>query len=377
MHKAIGIGLIGTGFMGKCHALAFRAAPAVFEGLPPVRLARLADVDPAVTERAAARWGFAAWTTDWQALVTDPAVDLVAITTPNFLHQPMALAALAAGKHVYCEKPLALDAAGAKQMAEAAAAAGRRTLVGYNYLRNPLLRLAKELIEAGELGEVRHFRGTHFEDYMSDPAAPHSWRTVKATAGAGALGDLGSHCISLARFLCGEVAAVQGAVQTLVPARPVPGADGQLKPVDVDDQAQALLRFASGAAGTLEASWNAAGRKMGLTVEVTGHKGALLLDYERMNELRLFTFGDRKRLDGFKTILAGPEHPDFAPFCPAPGHGLGFNDLKVIEVKALLEGLGGGQPPDPDFAEAARIAQVVEAILRSAAEGRWVEVATV
>jgi predicted dehydrogenase len=373
--QSLGIGLIGTGFMGKCHALAFRAAPAVFAGLPRARLELLADVDPGATERAAATYGFARWTTDWRALVADPAVDLVAITTPNFLHQEMALAAIAAGKHVYCEKPLALDAAGALAMTEAAEAAGLRTLVGYNYLRNPATRLARELIESGEIGEIVHVRGTHFEDYMTDPLAPHSWRCAKATAGAGAIGDLGSHIISVARFLAGEIVAVQGAAQTLVRERPLPGRPGMTAPVDVDDQTQALVRFANGAAGTLEASWSAAGRKMSLAYEVTGSKGALMLDYERMNELRLFTYGDRRKLDGFRTILAGPDHPDFAAFCPAPGHGLGFNDLKVIEVKALLDGIANGAPLDPDFRAATAIARVVDGILQSAAERRWVEIA--
>jgi predicted dehydrogenase len=297
---------------------------------------------------------------------------MVAITTPNFLHQEMALAAVAAGKHVYCEKPLALDAAGARTMAEAAEAAGVRTLVGYNYLWNPATRLAREIIASGEIGEVVHFRGTHFEDYMTDPQAPSSWRCKRATAGAGAIADLGSHAVSLARFLVGEIAEVQGAVQTVITERPLPGEPGRLDAVEVDDQAQALVRFANGAAGTLEASWIAAGRKMALTYEVTGSKGALMLDQERMNELRLFTYGDRKRLDGFRTILAGPEHPFYGAFCPAPGHQLGFNDLKVIEVRALLEGIAKNQPLDPDFASAWRIAQVIDAILLSAAERRWV-----
>lgn len=367
----IGIGLIGTGFMGKCHALAFRAVGAVFAEVSPPRLELLADVDPGVTEAAARAFGFARWTTDWQALVADPAVDVVAITTPNFLHQKMAMAAIAAGKHVYCEKPLALDLAGARAMTAAAAAAGVRTLVGYNYLHNPATRLAREIILSGEIGEVVHFRGNHFEDYMADPMAPYGWRCRKATAGAGAIADLGSHVISLARHLVGEIAEVSGALQTVITERPLPGEPGRTAPVEVDDQAQALVRFADGAAGTLEASWIASGRKMALAYEITGSKGALAFDQERLNELRLFTFGNR-RLDGFRTILIGPEHPPYGAFCPAPGHQLGFNDLKIIEVKLLLDAIAGKAPPEPDFAAATRIAQVVEAILRSAAERRWV-----
>jgi predicted dehydrogenase len=247
-----------------------------------------------------------------------------------------------------------------------------QTLVGYNYLRAPMLRLARELIEAGEIGEVVHVRGTHFEDYMSDPRAPATWRSRRATAGSGALGDLGSHLVSLARHLAGEIEAVSGAVQTVITERPRLRDPAVMEPVEVDDQAQALVRFASGAVGVLEASWLACGRKMGLTVEVTGSRGALILDYERMNELRLFKSGEPARLHGFKTILAGPEHPGYGAFCPAAGHQLGFNDLKVIEVAALLEGLRRGPAPEPDFTGGWRIAQVIEAIQLSAAQGREV-----
>jgi predicted dehydrogenase len=366
------IGLIGTGFMGKCHALAFRAAPAVFGDLPKVRLELVADIEPDVTRDAAKTFGFARWTTDWRALAGDPAVDVVAITTPNFLHQEMALAAIGAGKHVYCEKPLALEPAGALARTEAAEAAGVRTLVGYNYLHNPITALAKDIVVSGQIGEVIHFRGTHFEDYMSDPQAPCTWRCRKATAGAGVVADLGSHIIGLARHLVGEIQEVSGSLQTVVRERPLAGEPGRTAPVEVDDQAQALVRFASGAPGTIEASWMAAGRKMHLGYEISGSKGALLFDQERMNELRLFTFGDSRPLEGFRTILTSAEHPPYGAFCPAPGHQLGFNDLKVIEVKALLEGIARGRPLYPDFREAWRIACVVDAIQQSAAERRWV-----
>jgi predicted dehydrogenase len=373
----LGVGLIGTGFMGKCHALAFNAVAATFEGTPKVRLAVVADVDGRVAERAAAALGFRDWTTLWQEAVLDPDVDLVAITTPNFLHQEMAQAAIRAKKHVYCEKPLALDAAGARVMAEAAERAGVKTLVGYNYLRSPAVGLAKDMIASGEIGEVIHFRGAHFEDFLADPAAPCSWRLRKQTAGAGALGDMGSHVVSLARHLAGPIEEVIGSLQTVIRQRPSPAPPTRMEPVDVDDQAQALLRFANGAHGTLETSWLAAGRKMGLTFEITGSRGAILFDQERMNELRVCRSDDPRRAHGFKTVLMGPEHPPYASFCPAPGHGLGFNDLKVIEVKALLDGIVKGQPIDPDFRAGHEIARVIEAIQIAAAERRWVKVSEV
>ena len=372
--RSLGIGLIGTGFMGRCHALAFRTAPALFDHLPRLDLAVLADVDLQQAERSAAAFGFARATDDWRDLIDDPAVDIVAITSPNFLHQPMAEAAITAGKHVYCEKPLALDTKGASAMTEAAEAAGVKTLVGYNYLHNPIIRLAKEIIDSGEIGEIIHFRGAHFEDYLASPDIPFSWRSSKAKAGAGVVADLGSHIISLARRLVGDVEMVQAMLQIVVPERPLPDGSGIMGQVEVDDQAQMLLRFREGPTGTIEASAVAAGRKMHLAFEITGSKGTLAFDQERMNDLRLFQFGDDSSRDGFKTILAGPSHPPYDRFCPAPGHGLGFNDLKVIEVAHLIDGITSEAPLNPDFRDAWQIAEVVDAAIRSDAERQWVEV---
>ncbi|MGI9437534.1 MAG: Gfo/Idh/MocA family protein [Geminicoccaceae bacterium] len=372
--KPLGVGLIGTGFMGKCHALAFRAAPAVFAKLPRLRLSMLADVDPLSVEDAATAFGFARATTDWRSLVTDPDVDIVAITAPNFLHQEMALEAIEAKKHVYCEKPLALNAAGAARMTEAAEAAGIKTLVGYNYLHNPAIGLARDLIAAGEIGEIIHFRGNHFEDYLASPKSPYSWRSSKSKAGAGVVADLGSHIISLARRLVGEIDSVQAMLQIVVKERPLADQPGKTAPVETDDQAQMLLHFKDGATGTIEASAVAAGRKMNLAFEITGSKGSLVFDQERMNELRLFRFGDDHSRDGFKTILSGPAHPPYDQFCPAPGHGLGFNDLKIIEVAYLVDGITSNSRLDPDFRTAWQIAEVVDAAIRSDAERQWTSV---
>ena len=372
--KNLGVGLIGTGFMGKCHALGFRTAPAVFAHLPRLRLAMLADVDGDVAAKAASAFGFERSTSDWESLVRDEAVDIVAITSPNFLHQEMAIKAIEAGKHVYCEKPLALDAAGAADMTEAAERSGVKTLVGYNYLHNPAMRLAKDIIDAGEIGEIVHFRGNHFEDYLSDPDGPYSWRSSKAKAGAGVIADLGSHIISLARYLVGEIEAVQAMLQIVVKDRPLAGEPTKRLPVDVDDQAQMLVRFKGGPTGTIEASAVAAGRKMQLAFEITGSKGSLAFDQERMNELRLFRFGADPARDGFKTILTGPAHPPYGAFCPAPGHQLGFNDLKIIEIAHLLDGVASGTPLDPDFRSAWQIAEVVDAAIRSDASKQWTDV---
>jgi predicted dehydrogenase len=371
--QRIGIGLIGSGFMGRSHTLAFRAAPGIFGlGVAPA-LELLADIDPATAARAAASLGYARSTDDWQALVRDPAIDLVDITTPNVWHKPMALAAIAAGKHVYCEKPLAANAADAEEMAAAAAAAGVQTFVGFNYLKNPLLALAREMIAAGEIGDVVSFRGVHAEDYMADPAQPWTWRLDPA-GGQGAVADIGSHILSIARYLAGDIAEVCGQTATVVRERPVAPGAAERRPVLVDDQARALLRFASGATGSIEASWIATGRKMTIFFEVTGSRGTIAFDQERMNELEVYTLGQPRGRAGFRKILTGPEHPPYGAFCPAPGHHIGYNDLKTIEVAAILQALSGGAPFQPDFREAARIQATVDAIVTSARERRWVTV---
>lgn len=369
----IGVGLIGTGFIGRTHAMAYRAAPAVFPDLPPVRLVAVADQNRDQAEAAARRFGFESATDDWTRLLADPAIGIIAIATPNHLHKDMALAALAAGKHVHCEKPLATAIDDAAAMAEAAAAhPGQHTLVGYNYLCNPLIHEARRLIAAGRIGTPVHFRGTHVEDYMADPDVPFSWRCDRHLAGTGALGDVGSHIVAMADYLVGPIAEVSADAVTVVTERRQ--ADGTMRRVENEDQAQCLVRFRSGATGTLEASRVAAGRKMGLTFEITGRNGAIIFDQERMNEIRLYESGGDAATAGFKTILSGPDHPDFGHFVPAAGHGLGFNDLKVIEVRRMIRAVTRGNAVHPDFADALRFERTVDAIARSAEERRWIAV---
>lgn len=369
----IGVGLIGSGFMGRSHAIAFRAVAGIFgmDVVPVLEL--LADVDQPTADRAAQSLGFARATGDWRALIADPAVQLVDITTPNVLHKPMALAAIAAGKAVYCEKPLAATAADAQDMADAAKRAGVPTFVGFNYLKNPMLALARELILGGEIGEVVSFRGIHAEDYMTDPMNPWTWRLDPA-GGHGAVADIGSHILSVARFLMGDIVEVCGQIATVVRQRPTGHGAHEMRDVLVDDQARALLRFANGATGSMEASWVAAGRKMMLAFEVTGSKGTIAFDQERMNEIQVYFTGQRRGREGFKTILSGPDHPHYRNFCPAPGHHLGFNDMKTIEVHAILAALTGGAEFMPDFQEAARIQATVDAIVTSARARHWVTV---
>lgn len=371
-NSPLGIGLIGTGFMGKAHAIAYHSAPTVFGLGDCLRLSLLADVDLAVAQAKAREFGFDRASDDWRTLVRDAEVDVVDICSPNHLHKQMALAAIAAGKAVFAEKPLALNASDALEMTLAAEAAGVKTLVGFNYAKNPAAQLAREIIQAGEIGEVVHFRGTHNEDYLADPASPHSWRLQRAYSGSGALGDMGSHIINMAHYLVGDISAVCGDLQTVIRQRPLPTQPDRYAEVENEDQAHCLVRFANGAQGTLETSRIAWGRKMGLTFEVTGSKGSLVFDQERMSELRLFSAADASNRSGFRTLLIGPEHPDYGYFCVGPGHGVGYNDQKAIEVRDLVEALLHDKPLWPDFRAAYEVNRVIDAIEQSHHEGVWV-----
>jgi predicted dehydrogenase len=364
-------GLIGSGFMGRAHAIALHSVGATFGADYRVECTMLADAQPQRAEQAAAALGFDRATDDWRELINDPQIDVVDICTPNHLHAEMALAALQAGKHVYCEKPLALDVAQSSVVTAAAQRARVCNAIGFNYICNPIVQTARAIVQSGELGEIIGFSGSYFEDYMSDPGVPFTWRCQRSLAGAGALADLGSHLINLAHVLLGPIARVSGAVHT-VHERRVDPVTGAARQVENEDTAQALIEFASGVPGTMEISRVATGYKCGLKAEVFGTRGAVSFDQERMNELRVYRTDDVPGRRGFKTILAGPEHADYAAFCPAPGHGLGINDLKVIEVRNLVRAIRDAADAAPDFAEGLRVQKVMTAIELSAAARHWI-----
>ena len=368
------VGLIGSGFMGKAHAFGYTNAARVFDLPYEVEFRTLADISDEAAARAAAALGFASSTSDWRALAADPGIDVVNVTAPNALHKEMTLAAIAAGKHVYCEKPLAPLAADAREMAEAAEAAGVKTQVGFNYLCNPMLGLAREMIAAGELGDIWAYRGVHAEDYMADAAGAFTFR--HDPAGGGALADIGSHALATAEFLMGSAAGpitkVMGDCVTMIAERP--DGKGGKRRVEVDDVGRAFLRFASGATGSIEGNWIATGRKMQHDFEVYGTKGALAFTQERFNELQFFSTDDRRGRQGFRRIEAGPDHPPYGMFCVAPGHQLGFNDLKAIEVAGFLEAIAGRRLEPFNFRAGLRIQTLVETIHDSSREGAWKEV---
>lgn len=369
-----GFGLIGTGFMGRAHAIALHAVATVFDDVPAPRCVAVADHDAMRTQVAARELGFERAVSDWRRLLDDPAVEVIDICTPNYLHAEMSRAALAAGKHVYCEKPLAIDVAEATELARLAEASGRVHAVGLNYTANPLLQVAREIVRSGEIGEPVSFSGRYFEDYMASPEVPFSWRCERRLAGSGALGDLGSHLINMLHFMLGNVQRLTAATETIIAARRDP-VTGQARAVENEDIARALLELETGVPATLEISRVASGRKCGLEFEIFGSKGALGFEQERMNELRLYSAADARGRCGYRRILAGPEHGDYARFCPAPGHGLGINDLKVIEIRNVIAAIGGRGRFYPDFAEGLRVQRVMAGIERSAAERSWVAIA--
>lgn len=356
--RPLGVALIGTGFMGKCHAMAWRNVATVFGGAHP-RLEILCDMPAEKARDFAAQFGFARGSEDWQAAVADPAVDVVSITTPNGMHRPMAEAALRAGKHVWLEKPMALTLEDAQSMADLAAAhPGQVTMLGYNYLRSPAFQAARDMVANGVIGRPLAFRGVYDEDYSADPNLPWSWRMTHEGGGLGVLGDLGCHLVSQMTALMGPVAEVTAMTQIAVPERPSP--EGP-RPVENEDSALALIRFASGAQGSFATSRVARGRKCRLQWEVHGTEGSLVFDQENMNELWLHRTGDA----GFTRHLTGPDQPDFADFCPAPGHNFGFNEQKVVECRDLVQAIAGGAPTGPDFAAGLQIERVIHAMAAS------------
>ncbi|MBL8057788.1 MAG: Gfo/Idh/MocA family oxidoreductase [Anaerolineales bacterium] len=381
----IRIGLIGTGGMGKAHATAFHNVPLVF-GPEPGRpiLEIVADVEAAALEQWAGAFGFARWTTDWRAVVADPAVAVVDITTPNHLHAEMAIAAAQAGKHLYCEKPLATTSADAARIVAAVEQAGVISLVGFNYLRNPAQAFARQLIAAGELGEITLFRGVFDQDFLADPEVPFSWRLDRGLAGTGALGDLGSHTIAFAQVLVGEITEVCGLNATRIHDRVVPaGGSGYAakaasgaarRAVENEDIAECLVRFANGAVGTIGTSRIGVGRKLALGYEIQGTRGSLVYTQERMNELQLYRHSDPERERGYKTIYIGPEHPGYKAFFGLAGIGLGYNDQKIIEAHALTTAVALGRLVQPDVRFAYQVNKVIDAVDLACQERRWVRV---
>jgi predicted dehydrogenase len=379
MTESLGVGMVGYAFMGAAHSQAWRTAPRVFDlPLRPV-LAALCGRDPEATAAAARRYGFDATETDWHALLEREDVQLIDVCTPGDSHAEIAVAALDAGKHVLCEKPLANTVAEAEAMAAAAGRAqarGIRSMIGFNYRRVPALALARELIASGRAGEIRHVRASYLQDWLADPAFPLTWRLQREHAGSGALGDLGAHIVDLAQFLTGQlITGVSGVATTFVPKRPIPGGSGATGPVTVDDAVAFTARLESGGLASFEATRFATGRKNALRIEINGSRGSLAFDLERLNELEFCDAVDDAATAGFRRILVTePGHPYLSAWWP-PGHVLGWEHTFTHQVRDLVTAIGQGTDPEPSFADGLQVQHVLAAVAASAAAGsQWTPV---
>jgi predicted dehydrogenase len=366
------VGIVGTKFMGRAHSNAFIDVPYFFEVPLRPRLRAACGRDPEALEAFASRFGWETTETDWERLVARDDIQLVDICTSNRTHMPIAVAAARRGKHVFCEKPIALNASEARAMYEAAEEAGVTHMVAFNYRRVPAIQLARQMIEQGKIGQVRHFNAVYYQDWLVDPTFPYVWRHDVKEGGSGAHGDMNAHTVDLARYLVGEMVAVSGAQEIFVKERP--GAEGERLPVTADDATYALARFENGALGTFLATRFATGRKNYLRIELFGSEGSLVFNLERMNELEYYARADADAEQGFRTILVTEGvHPDISAWWP-PGHIIGWEHTFIHEVKDLLLAIDAKQRVHPDFFDGLRCQQVLDAISRSAADNRWVDI---
>jgi predicted dehydrogenase len=374
----IGVGMVGHAFMGAAHSQAWRTAGRFFDLPLTPDMAVLCGRDGDSARAAADRLGWRDVETDWKQLLTRDDVQLVDVCAPGDVHAEIAVAALDAGKHVLCEKPLANTVDEARAMvaaAERARAHGVRSMVGFNYRRVPAVTLARRLVEQGRIGEVRHVRASYLQDWIVDPEVPLVWRLQAERAGSGALGDIGAHVVDLAQFVTGDrLAGVCGLTETFVRDRPLVDGSGR-GAVTVDDTALFLGRFTGGAVASFEATRFATGRKNQIRLEVNGSAGSLAFDFEQMNELQFFDGGDDPEVAGFRRILVTePTHPYAGAWWP-PGHGLGYEHTFTHEIVDLVRDLAAGNDPVPSFADGLQVQLVLDAVQRSAAAGsQWKEI---
>ncbi|CAM02263.1 putative dehydrogenase [Saccharopolyspora erythraea NRRL 2338] len=377
--EKLGVALVGHAFMGAVHSHAWRTVGHVFDLPVAPDMAVLCGRREDAAEAAAARLGWRESSADWKSVLRRDDVHVVDICTPGDSHSEIAIAALKAGKHVLCEKPLANSVAEAAAMAaeaERAAAAGIGSMVAFNYRRVPALALARELIERGRLGRVRHVRAAYLQDWLVDPEAPLTWRLQAERAGSGALGDLGAHLVDLTQFLLDdEITGVSAVLETFVPQRPLESEPRSTGAVTVDDATLFTARFAGGAVATFEATRYAAGRKNGLRIEVNGSEGSIAFDFESMNELQFHDGTDTAESSGFRRVLATePGHPYLQAWYP-PGHVLGYDHTFTHEIRDFVVAVASGSPPRPGFSDGLRVQRVLDAVQRSAArESRWTAV---
>ncbi|MCC7320668.1 MAG: Gfo/Idh/MocA family oxidoreductase [Rubellimicrobium sp.] len=369
------VAVLGAGgWMGRVHTMAFQTFPH-FMGTDhgTARIVALVGSSPERAADLAGRAPGARILSDWREAVADPGVDLIDICLPDSLHHQVARAALLAGKHVYCEKPLADTAAEARELADLARERGLITRVAHGFVRNPVHDLAREIIESGEIGEIRLFKGCQHIDVLADPAAPFMWRADAALAPTGIVGDTGSHVFSFMHFLVGRVASLVADNMIVTPRRQREGG-GDWAEVTNTDATHLMCRFENGAAGIVDFSRVATGRKFRQGYEIYGTKGSLVYDYDQVNRLRHYSGDDRPGRRGFREIDVGPEHPTYRAFLPLPNLALGYNETKIIEAAEVIRSITTGRPMWPDFEVGHHICQIVDACMDSARRRSWVDI---
>jgi predicted dehydrogenase len=365
--QSLRIGIVGAGYIAGVHSAAYRCVSGTFADSPELELVAVADAD---LERGSAlhrRWGWQRLEREWAQITRAQDIDVVDVSVPNSLHAEIAIDALAHGKHVICEKPLAHDLASAREMC--AAAAGSQTLaqVCFYYRLWPAIAWVQELVAGGQLGKIQHFRGWMLQDYGADPSQAMGWRTSRSSAGAGALGDLGSHIIDIARSLCGEIGAVNALTRQLV--------DRKVETSELDDAAIMLIEFQSGASGVLEASWAMRGHKCDLGFDLVGEKGAARFSWERCNEVEVLLGDVDDPANGFRKVLVGGGQPDAGRFIAVSGQGIGYRDSFTIGLGRALTAIGSGaREVSPSFEDGLRVGEVAAAALRSAESRQWTAV---
>jgi predicted dehydrogenase len=384
MVSTLGVAVVGFGWMGRVHTQAYARVGHHFPQLP-VRpeLIAVADEVPGRAEEAAGQYGFVSATRDWREVAADPRVRAVSITAPNFLHREIGVAMAGAGKHIWIEKPVGLTAADARAVAEAAAKAGVRGTVGFNYRNAPAVAAAREMVAAGEIGTVTHVRIRLFSDYAAHPEGALTWRYERERGGSGVLGDLASHGVDLARHLLGEIDSLAADTAVFVPERARPAgataghtraAGGELGPVENDDYVNCLLRFASGARGVLEACRVSVGEQNSYGFEIHGTRGALYWDFRRMGELRV-SRGGAYQDQPVSTLYVGPGHGEYGAFQPGSANAMGYDDLKVIEAYHFLRSVTEGTEHGATLQDAVASAVALDAMASSADERGWVSLA--
>ncbi|MCH4179635.1 MAG: Gfo/Idh/MocA family oxidoreductase [Megasphaera sp.] len=373
--KEIRIGLVGAGWMGKAHSSAMLDEQMLFGpdfGVPVFEM--VADANEESAKIAQHKIGFKRMTTDWHDLVSDPAIDLVDIATPNAFHYEVAKAALENGKNVYCEKPLSISEAESQELAELAAKKNVINYVGFNNTINPANAYVRDLVQSGKLGKIMQFIGRYDQDQLLDENLPITWRHINKLAGCGALGDLGSHLLSVSQFIMGDIAEVNAMKKTIFPQRPKSPGSKEMAPVENEDIISFMTRYTNGAVGMISSSRVATGRKNYLAYEIQGTKGSVIYDLETMGEVQVYFQADDEADRGFRRVFLNPKHKGYAAFQPAGGISIAYNDMKILEAHELFSALTQGTPYDCNFEFGYKIDRTIAAILKSADKGAWTPV---